>query len=39
MQDIYKAIDNYNSGEKEKTIMVTADVIADIPSNIKLHAI
>ena len=39
MQDIYKNIDEYNSGKKRKILIVSNDMIADIIKNKKLNSV
>ena len=39
MKDVYKNIDEYNSGKKHKTLIVFHDIIADMINNKKLNSI
>ena len=39
MQDVYKNIDEYNSGKKRKILIVFDDMIADMVNNKKLNSI
>ena len=39
MQDVYKNIEEYNSGEKNKVLIVFDDMIADMINNKKLNPV
>ena len=39
MQDVYKNIEEYNSGEKRKVLIVFDDMIADMINNKKLNPV
>ena len=39
MQDVYKNIEEYNSGEKSKVLIVFDDMIADMINNKKLNPV
>ena len=39
MQDIYKNIEEYNSGNKRKVLIVFDDIIADMIDNKKLNPV
>ena len=39
MQDVYKAIEDYNPGKKRKVLIVFDDLITDMMKNIKLNPV
>ena len=39
MQDVYKNIEEYNSGEERKVLIVFDDMIADMINNKKLNPV